>query len=178
MPDLWMDVDAALSEVPVNIAPLVDDTDGKTIETCTYNQAGSRSTGTSSRRRRVLSYRCYSHRHGRQLRLGEPGPGHVHHRNPGQRRGVDQQRYRGLRVVQRSRNRNPAVARPGYRLPSGRLNNLLIDNAYSATRGLAGTALPAAAADAAGGLPISDAGGWTWTPSRPSLTPLQSPSWR
>ena len=29
----------------------------------------------------------------------------------------------------------------------------------SATRGLAGTALPAAAADAAGGLPISDAGG-------------------
>lgn len=31
--------------------------------------------------------------------------------------------------------------------------------AYSATRGTAGTALPAAAADAAGGLPISDAGG-------------------
>lgn len=31
--------------------------------------------------------------------------------------------------------------------------------AYSATRGLSGTALPAAAADAAGGLPISDAGG-------------------
>jgi hypothetical protein len=30
---------------------------------------------------------------------------------------------------------------------------------YSATRGLAGTALPAAAADAVGGLPISDAGG-------------------
>ena len=30
---------------------------------------------------------------------------------------------------------------------------------YTATRGLAGTALPAAAADAAGGLPISDAGG-------------------
>jgi len=30
---------------------------------------------------------------------------------------------------------------------------------YSATRGLAGTALPAAAADAAGGVPISDAGG-------------------
>lgn len=30
---------------------------------------------------------------------------------------------------------------------------------YSATRGLAGTALPAAAADAAGGLPISDDGG-------------------
>lgn len=39
-------------------------------------------------------------------------------------------------------------------------NNLesACDN-YSATRGLAGTALPAADADAAGGLPISDAGG-------------------
>lgn len=35
---------------------------------------------------------------------------------------------------------------------------LACDN-YSATRGLAGTALPAAAADAAGGIPISDAGG-------------------
>jgi len=39
------------------------------------------------------------------------------------------------------------------------LNNALIDSAYSATRGLSGTALPDAAADAAGGLPISDAGG-------------------
>ena len=45
------------------------------------------------------------------------------------------------------------------------LNNALIDGAWSATRGLAGTALPDAAADAAGGLAISDAGGWTWTPS-------------
>jgi hypothetical protein len=36
--------------------------------------------------------------------------------------------------------------------------NSACDN-YSATRGLAGTALPDAAADAAGGLPISDAGG-------------------
>lgn len=39
------------------------------------------------------------------------------------------------------------------------INNLLIDDAHSPTRGLAGTALPAAVADAAGGLPISDAGG-------------------
>ena len=27
MPDLWMDVDTALSEVPVNITPLIDATD-------------------------------------------------------------------------------------------------------------------------------------------------------
>jgi len=41
MPDLWLDVDAALAEVPVNIYPLTDDTDFKTRETAiAYNQAG------------------------------------------------------------------------------------------------------------------------------------------
>ena len=41
MPDLWMDVDAALTEVPVNILPLIDDTDFKTIEDAVaYNAAG------------------------------------------------------------------------------------------------------------------------------------------
>ena len=41
MADIWMDVDTALSEVPVNIMPLVDDTDFKTRETSVaYNAAG------------------------------------------------------------------------------------------------------------------------------------------
>ena len=41
MPDIWMDVDTALAEVPVNIFPLVDDTDFKTIEgAVAYNAAG------------------------------------------------------------------------------------------------------------------------------------------
>lgn len=41
MPDIWMDVDAALAEVPVNIYPLTDDTDFKTREeSVTFNQAG------------------------------------------------------------------------------------------------------------------------------------------
>ncbi len=41
MPDIWMDVDAALSEVPVNIMPLINDTDFKTRETAVaYNAAG------------------------------------------------------------------------------------------------------------------------------------------
>lgn len=41
MPDLYMDVDAALAEVPVNILPLIDDTDFKTREVAiAYNQAG------------------------------------------------------------------------------------------------------------------------------------------
>lgn len=41
MPDFYMDVDTALSEVPVNIMPLIDDTDFKTREeSITYDQAG------------------------------------------------------------------------------------------------------------------------------------------
>ena len=40
MPDLWVDVDTAVV-VPVNIMPLIDDTDFKTIETAVvYNSAG------------------------------------------------------------------------------------------------------------------------------------------
>jgi hypothetical protein len=50
--------------------------------------------------------------------------------------------------------RGPVI---GFRAAA--LNDALIDNAWSTTRGLAGTALPNAAADAAGGLTISDAGG-------------------
>lgn len=41
MPDLWMDVDVALAEVPVNLLPLLDDTDFKAIEaSIAYNAAG------------------------------------------------------------------------------------------------------------------------------------------
>lgn len=41
MPDIWMDVDSALSEVPVNLMPLIDDTDFKSIEDAVaYNAAG------------------------------------------------------------------------------------------------------------------------------------------
>jgi hypothetical protein len=41
MSQIWMDVDAALASVPVNTLPLVNDTDGKTIEAeVVYNQSG------------------------------------------------------------------------------------------------------------------------------------------
>lgn len=41
MAEIYFDVDTALSEVPVNIAPLIDDTDFKTIEgAVAYNAAG------------------------------------------------------------------------------------------------------------------------------------------
>ena len=41
MPDMYLDVDVALAEVPVNVFPLTDDTDFKTRETAVaYNAAG------------------------------------------------------------------------------------------------------------------------------------------
>lgn len=41
MADIWYDVDTALSEVPINILPLLDDTDFKTQETSVaYNASG------------------------------------------------------------------------------------------------------------------------------------------
>lgn len=41
MPDIWLDVDAALTEVPVNLLALLDDTDFKTREVAVaYNAAG------------------------------------------------------------------------------------------------------------------------------------------
>lgn len=41
MPDLWLDVDTALSKVPINKAQLIDDTDFKTREeSVVFNQAG------------------------------------------------------------------------------------------------------------------------------------------
>ena len=41
MPDMWMDVDVALTEVPVNLMPLIDDADFKSIEgAVAYNAAG------------------------------------------------------------------------------------------------------------------------------------------
>jgi len=48
---------------------------------------------------------------------------------------------------------------PVYGFRDAALNDVLVDSAHSATRGLAGTALPDAVADAAGGLAISDTGG-------------------
>jgi len=47
---------------------------------------------------------------------------------------------------------------PIYTFRAAGLNDALIDNAYSATRGLTGTALPDAVSDAAGGLLVSIAG--------------------
>src|SRR3990167_649249 len=70
---------------------------------------------------------------------------------------IEEAIFDGLYAASAARVPADATAISGDTVAADNLESAC-DN-YSATRGLAGTALPAAAADAAGGLPISDAGG-------------------
>jgi len=155
-----MDVDTALSEVPVNILPLLDDTDYKTRETAiTYDQAGMDlvwnfvTTGGAFTQTAVTpttggDYDWASQGDG-MYTIEMPGSGGASINNDAEGFGWFTGYATGVLPW-----RGPII---GFRAAG--LNNALIDSAYSTTRGLAGTALPDAAADAAGGLPISDAGG-------------------
>lgn len=160
MPDLWMDVDTALSEVPVNLLPLIDDTDFKTrITSAAYDAAGMDlvwnfvTTGGAFTQTAVTPTTGgnydWTHQGDGMYTIEIPASGGVSINNDAEGFGWFTGYMTGVLPF-----RGPVI---GFRAAG--LNNLLIDDAYSATRGLAGTALPNAAADAAGGLPISDAGG-------------------
>lgn len=160
MPDLWMDVDAALAEVPVNIMPLLDDTDFKSREeSVAYNAAGmeliwhfvTTAGATSATVVTPTTGGAYdwAHQDGGMYTIEIPASGGASINNDTEGFGWFTGKATGVLPW-----RGPVI---GFRAAG--LNNALIDSAYSTTRGLAGTALPDAAADAAGGLPISDAGG-------------------
>ncbi|WP_455387615.1 hypothetical protein [Petrachloros mirabilis] len=160
MPEIWLDVDAALSEVPVNIAPLVDDTDFKTRETAiAYNEAGMDlvwnfiTTGGAFTQTAVTPTTAgdydWAHQGDGMYTIEIPASGGASINNDTEGFGWFSGICTGVLPW-----RGPII---GFRAAG--LNNALIDSAYSATRGLAGTSLPDAAADGAGGLPISDAGG-------------------
>lgn len=160
MADLWMDVDAALSEVPVNLMPLIDDTDFKTREeSVTYDQAGldlvwnfitpaGAMTQTAVTPTDTAGAYDWVNQGNGMYTIEIPATGGGSINNDTEGFGWFTGFATGILPW-----RGPVI---GFRA-SG-LNDALVESAYSATRGLAGTALPAAAADAAGGLPISDAG--------------------
>lgn len=159
--DMWMDVDTALSEVPVNLLPLVDATDFKTIEDAVaYNAAGMAlrwhfvTTGglytvTSVTPTSGGSYDWTDQGDSGVYTIEIPASGGASINNDTEGFGWFTGKADGVLPW-----RGPVI---GFRAAA--LNDALIDSAWSTTRGLAGTALPNAAADAAGGLPISDAGG-------------------
>lgn len=157
---IWMDVDAALSEVPVNILPLLDDTDFKTRETgVAFNAAGmdlvwnfvtsaGAFTQTAVTPTSGGSY-DWAHQGDGMYTIEIPASGGASINNDTEGFGWFSGIATGVLPW-----RGPII---GFRAAG--LNDKLIESAYETTRGLAGTALPNAAADAAGGLPISDAGG-------------------
>lgn len=160
MPDIWMDVDAALSEVPVNILALTDDTDFKARETgIVYNQAGmdlvfNFVTSAGAMTQTAVTPTTggdydWAHQGDGMYSIEIPAAGGASINNDTEGFGWFTGYATGVLPW-----RGPVI---GFRAAG--LNNVLIDSAYSVTRGLTGTALPAAAADAAGGLPVSDAGG-------------------
>src|SRR5574343_467303 len=160
MADIYFDVDTALSEVPVNIFPLTDDTDFKTRETSVaYNATGmdlvwnfvttaGAYTQTAVTPTTGGAY-DWAHQGDGMYSIEIPASGGASINNDTEGFGWFTGVATGVLPW-----RGPVI---GFRAAA--LNDALIDNAWSTTRGLAGTALPAAAADTAGGLPISDAGG-------------------
>lgn len=161
MAEIWFDVDTALSEVPVNIFPLVDDTDFKSREVAVaYNATGLDlvwnfvTTGGAMSQTAVTPTDTggaydWVHIGDGMYTIEIPASGGASINNDTEGFGWFTGVATGILPW-----RSPIF---GFRAAG--INNVLIDSAYSATRGLAGTALPDAAADAAGGLPISDAGG-------------------
>src|SRR5574343_101795 len=154
MPDLWMDVDTALAEVPVNIFPLIDDTDFNSIEGAVAYSA----TGMALRWHFVTCAGAYTVTSVTPTTGGDydwidqgdsgvytieiPASGGASINNDTEGFGWFTGSATGILPW-----RGPVI---GFRA-SG-LNDKMVESAYDTTRGLAGTALPAAAAEAAGGL--------------------------
>jgi hypothetical protein len=153
VPDIFLDVDTALAEVPVNILPLTDSTDFVTRETAVaHNAAGMDlvwnfvSSAGSFTQTAVTPTSGgdydWSHQGDGMYTIEIPASGGASINNDSEGYGWFTGIATGVLAW-----RGPIL---GFRA-SG-LNDLLLDNAYSTTRGLAGTALPNAVAEASGGL--------------------------
>lgn len=159
MPDIWMDVDTAVT-IAVNVLSLIDDTDFKSRETgITYDQAGMDLVWNFVTCAGVITQTAVTPTTGGDYDWTHVGDGIYKIEmtaSGGASANNDTEGFGWFSGICTGVLpwRGPMV---GFRAAG--LNNLLIDSAHSATRGLAGTALPDAVADAAGGLPISDAGG-------------------
>jgi hypothetical protein len=159
MADIWFDVDAALSEVPVNIFPLTDDTDFKTRETgITYNQAGMDLVWNFVTTSGAMSQTAVTPTTGGAYDWAHQGDGMYSIEIPASGGASINNDTEGFGWFTGICTGVLPWRSPVFGFRASGINNKLIDDAYDTARGLAGTALPAAAADAAGGLPISDAG--------------------
>src|SRR3990172_3511647 len=151
MPDIWMDVDTALSGVPVNIMPLVSEADFiSRVGTVTFNLSGleliwhfTTTAGVTTATPVIpTSGGVYDlvHKDGAMYTIEIPASGGASINNDTEGFGWFTGAIPGVVLPWRG----PTI---GFRAAG--LNNALIDSAYSTTRGLAGTALPHSPADAA-----------------------------
>jgi hypothetical protein len=150
---MWMDVDVALAAVPVNLMPLLDDTDFKSRETAVaYNASGmdlvwnfvtcaGAYTQAAVTPTTAGTY-DWAHKGDGMYCIEIPASGGASINNDTEGFGWFSGVATGVLPW-----RGPVI---GFRAAG--LNDLLIETAYSTTRGLTGTALPNAAAEAAGGL--------------------------
>jgi hypothetical protein len=150
---IFLDVDTALSEVPVNSVPLTDDTDFKTIETAVaYNAAGMAlnwhfltTTGiytvTAVTPTSGGSY-DWLHQAQGMYTIEIPASAGASINNDTEGFGWFTGFATGILPW-----RGPTIC-----FRAAGINDKLIDSPYDTPRGLAGTALPNAAAEAAGGL--------------------------
>jgi hypothetical protein len=159
MADIWFDVDAALSEVPVNIFPLTDDTDFKTRETSVaYNATGMDLVWNFVTTSGAYTQTAVTPTTGGAYDWAHQGDGMYSIEIPASGGASINNDTEGFGWFTGMATGVLPWRSPVFGFRAAGINNKLIDDAYDTARGLAGTALPAAAADAAGGLPISDAG--------------------
>ena len=172
MPETWMDVDAAV-EIHVNMMPLISDSDFTTIdETIAYNESGMDLNWNFQTTDGTLTQTNVTPTTGGDYDWAHIGNGIYKIEmtaSGGASANNDTEGFGWFSGVCDAVLpwRGPTI---GFRAAG--LNNLLVDAAYSATRGLTGTAVPAAVADAAGGLVVSDAGGFDVDNRHPTATPI------
>lgn len=159
MSDMYIDVDAAVALI-VNKVPLIDDGDFKTREVAiAYNQAGMDLVWNFTTSAGVVTQTAvtpttagdydWTHVGDAVYKIEITASGGASINNDTEGSGFFSGICTGVL----------AWVSPIYVFRAAGINDLTIDSAFSATRGFTGTALPAAAAEAAGGLPVSDAGG-------------------
>ncbi len=159
MPEIWLDVDAALQDVPVNKVALIDDTDFKTREeSVVYNAAGMDLTWNFIGTAGVLTQTA--------VVPTTSGVHDWHNETNGMysieipaSAGTINNDSEGFGWFNGVADGVLPWTGPIIGFRAAGLNNLLIDSAFSATRGLTGTAVPAVAAGANTGLPLGDASG-------------------
>ncbi len=176
MPAMWMDVDAALTAVPVNIVALIDDSDFKSREeSVTYDQAGIDLVWNF-----VTTAGAYTQTAVTPTTSGvhdwvNQGNGMYSIEIPASGGTIDNDTTGFGWFTGFATGILPWTG-PVIIFRAAGINDKLCDWLYSQARGLAGTALPNANADAAYGLPTSDAGGLNMDGILASLVQLQQSS--